>query len=586
MKLTLLISWLPWLAFFTGSFAYFAFFSDYIFFYQEKSSLFFLSHDFLVESLSQPGGLLNWLSGFLTSFYYYPVLGALILSAVMTLLTGSVSRNAFQISGRNEKILPFIIGLILFYLHTNYRFTLEYSLGLLLQSALFMVAVKNIRYLKGWMPVIIIPFWYYATGGFSWIFVLMLTLYYAFCNPKKGWIKIFASWLIMLASVFISMEFLFFEMNDTLYFYPLTLPDDQSSRFMFKIALGLTALLPVIARLRFPVADFLSLKYSAERIIRSVLVLSVLVLIAVYGFDRKNINYFKIEKLFYEGKYEEIIEYNLENPSTNSLTLFYNNIALCEKGLLNDRLFSFLQSPDGHTLFLKWEMVTEILKRGGYFYYSIGMINEAHRWAFENMVMDGHTPEGLKLLIRTELINGNYQMASKYISLLDKTIFYKKEAIAFEKFLFNDTALESDPELGTKRKNKIRSDFFAITDNPIINVERILATDTLSRKAFEYKIAFSLIKKDFKLITAMLPEFEKLGYTRLPVHVEEAVMAISLSDSGRMPQMGNLKIRTASETRWTQFLTIFQQYGSDPRAAEPALRRQFGNTFWYWMFYK
>jgi hypothetical protein len=214
------------------------------------------------------------------------------------------------------------------------------------------------------------------------------------------------------------------------------------------------------------------------------------------------------------------------------------------------------------------------------------MINEAHRWAFENMVMDGHTPEGLKLLIRTELINGNYQMASKYISLLDKTFFYKKEARAFEKFLFNDTAVESDPQLGSKRKNKIRSDFFAITDNPIINVERILFNDTLCRKAFEYRIAFSLIKKDFKLITAMLPEFEKLGYTRLPVHVEEAVMAISLADSGRLPQMGNLKISKASETRWTQFLTLFQQYGSNPRAAEPALRSQFGNTFWYWAFYK
>ena len=325
----LLISWLPWLTFFIGSFAYFAFFSDYIFFYQEKSSLFFLSRDFLVESLSKPGGLLNWLSGFLTSFYYYPVVGALILSAVMTLIICSVSRTTFfQLSGRNEKILPFIIGLILFYLHTNYRFTPENSLGLLLQSTLLMLAVKNIRYLKGWMPVIIIPFWYFATGGFSWIFVLMLTLYYALCNLKKGWIKIFALWLVMLASVFISMEFLFFEMNDTLYFYPLTLPDDQSSGFMFKIALGLTALLPVIARIRFPEADFLRLKYSAKRIIGSLLVLFVIVLIAFYRFDRKNINYFNIEKLFYEQKYEEIIEYNLKNPSTNSLTLFYNNIAL------------------------------------------------------------------------------------------------------------------------------------------------------------------------------------------------------------------------------------------------------------------
>ncbi len=49
-------------------------------------------------------------------------------------------------------------------------------------------------------------------------------------------------------------------------------------------------------------------------------------------------------------------------------------------------------------------MAGEILNRGGYFYYTIGMINEAHRWAFENMVMKGLSPEGLKMLIKTEII--------------------------------------------------------------------------------------------------------------------------------------------------------------------------------------
>src|SRR5664280_2190811 len=106
---------------------------------------------------------------------------------------------------------------------------------------------------------------------------------------------------------------------------------------------------------------------------------------------------FYVEKLFYEDKFDEVIAFNTANPPTNSLTVYLNNIALCETDKLDDQLFHFLQSPEGKTLFLKWEMVSEILNHGGYFYYTIGMINEAHRWAFENMVMKGHSPEGCLL---------------------------------------------------------------------------------------------------------------------------------------------------------------------------------------------
>jgi len=41
------------------------------------------------------------------------------------------------------------------------------------------------------------------------------------------------------------------------------------------------------------------------------------------------------------------------------------------------------------------------------------------------MVIKGHSPEGLKMLIRTELINGNYEVASRYINILKKTLFIK-----------------------------------------------------------------------------------------------------------------------------------------------------------------
>jgi hypothetical protein len=263
-----------------------------------------------------------------------------------------------------------------------------------------------------------------------------------------------------------------------------------------------------------------------------------------------------------------------------------NNIALCETDQLNDLLFHFRQSPNGNTLFLKWEMAGEVLKRGGYFYYTIGMVNEAHRWAFENMVMKGHSPEGLKMLIRTELINGNYKMASKYIVLLKNTLYYSKEATAFEKLLFNDKAIDTDKELGEKRRSKIKTDFFSITDDPTVNIERILSKDSVNRKAFEYKIAFLLLKKDYQHITDFLPQFERLGFNKIPVHTGEAAIAFAVLNRKPLPELGKLSIDPQTELRWTHFLQTFQANGNNIKAAEPALRKDFWSTYWYYSFYR
>jgi hypothetical protein len=321
-------------------------------------------------------------------------------------------------------------------------------------------------------------------------------------------------------------------------------------------------------------------------LITTLILVIVIIIIAVERFDKKAKEFYYVEKLFFEEKYNEVIAFNSSNPTGNILTLFLNNIALSETDKLDDMLFHFPQSKDGKTLFLKWELVNEILDRGGYFYYSIGMINEAHRWAYENMVMNGNSPEGIKMLIKTELINGNYKAASMYINLLSRTLSYRRDAAKFEKMLFSDSNIDSDKELGGKRRTRIENDFFSITDNPYINIEMILGNNSLNKKAFEYKMAYMLIKKNFKGIENDLPRFEKLGFMSLPVHVEEAAIALSVSNKGILPDIGSLQISKNTELRWNQYLNVLKQYGNDVKKAEPVLRSRFGDTFWYYVFYK
>ncbi len=572
--------------FLLSSYIYFAFWGEYVLYYQEKSSIFFLTGRFLAENVRQPGGLLLWLGKLASSFFIYPPAGAIIISAVLTLIACTSSKIISTVSDKSGIFFSLLVASTVLYLQTEYRFLFFNTLGILLQLMLFLLAARHLKTLKGWAPVLILPLCYFATGGFAWIYSLMLTFLYCMKEIKSNYWKLIAIWAVNILTLYFSKEFIFFQTPETLLTYPWSDAASGSQSMLFFCAATIISLLPVLSAINLKLPAKLKFSQSVRNTLMSLFAAALAVSVFVVRFDRKNDAYFHIEKLFADGKFNEVIEWNQAHPPTNKLTIFLNNIALCETDRLNDMLLNFPQSPDGSTLFLKWEMTGEILRRGGYFYYATGMINEAHRWAFENMVMKGQTPEGLKMLIKTEIINGNYKVASRYVDLLKHTLFYRTKALEFEKYLFNDGAVNADPELGAKRQIKLKTDFFTITDDPYVNIERIFSTDSLNRKAFEYKVAFSLLRKDYRSIADELPKFGRYGYTKFPLHVEEAAVALSVFNKGNLPDLGSLSISSSTARRWEQFLTVFQNYGTNPQTAEPALRKQFGNTFWYYAFYR
>ncbi len=305
---------------------------------------------------------------------------------------------------------------------------------------------------------------------------------------------------------------------------------------------------------------------------------------AVLRYSKVYSEYFAAEKLFFSEKYRELNDYVDKHPSTNRLTIYLNNIALCETGRLNDRMFNYLQSPDGQSLFLKWEMYGEVLRRGAYFYYTTGMINEAERWAFENMVMKGIAPEDLRILIKSEIINGNYAVASKYASMLRRTFAYRKEAKEYILMLADTALIDSHPEIGLKRKEKIEHDFFSITDNPYINIEMAFKADTFNRKLYDYRMAYQMLTENYEGIASGLESLERVGYKKIPVHIQEAALVSRMSGLS-LSGLGSLRIDPQTEARFNQFLQTFSSYGNNLKTAHQALKKNFGNTFWYYAFY-
>ena len=584
LKINRILQISAYFTFFVLSTFYFYWFASYIFFYQEKSVLFLVSISYLAEHLNQPGGFLIWLAELQTAFYYYPFAGALIVSIEICLVIFLISKIGKVIKRKTTCLVPFLTGAILFYLQTNYQYLAYNNLGILLQILMFYLVIRFLEGNKMWIPVLLFPGWYLLTGSFSLILLVLLTIQLVFSSGKKNWIKVAVLFFLTILFFYISLEFLFFQTTGSLLVFPYSKLNTGGQNLLFFGIVILISFSPLIFRIHLNSIDNFKIRKFQFAQTLPFWVIAIFAFLSVSRIDKKNNHYFQVEKLFYEHKFEQLIAFNSKSPSVNILTNFLNNIALAETGKLNDILFQFPQSPDGRTLFLKWELAGEVLKRGGYFYYSLGMINEAQRWAYEYMVMRGNTPEGIKMLIRTELLNANYKVAQKYISILKQSVFYRDDAANFEKLL-NDEAVGNDAELGHKRKLKTKQDFFVFTENPPANLDLIIASDSTNQIAIEYKFAWLLLQKDFENVTKLLPLLKSAGFDRIPKNIEEAFVAYSLLNLKRYPEFEGFEINPQTVIRFNDYYRIFQQFSSNKEQAQRALS-DYSDTYWYHVVFR
>ena len=577
---------LPYLLFFLLIAFYFYWFANYIFYHQEKTSLFLISLDFLKNQIDQPGGFMEYLGKLLTAFYYPKLLGPVLMSFIILGSVYLLSLTGKLISGKKAYIFPFLTGAVMVYLQTNYQYAAFNNSGIFLQLLLFFLIIRFSPGKWNWIAVAAFPAWYFLTGGFSWIFLLLFSMQLVVKQDKNWWMKILTIGVLAAVSFYVAMQFLFFETLETLLLYPVSEMDTGMQVKEFTVLIFLVLMNPLVFGLKINRKQRkLNNHFKWIQLIPYVIIVGLAVVL-ILRIDKKNSHYFHVEELFYKQEYQKLIAFNEAFPSTNMLIIFLNNIALAETGQLTSRLFEFPQSADGGTLFLKWKIMGEVLRRGGYFYYTVGMINEANRWAYEYMVMRGHTPEVLKMLIKTELINGNYRVAEKYINILSETVFYQSEAHEFKRLLFDDEAVNAHPELGVKRRIKPKTDFFVLSDEPATNLEYLVSSDSTNVYALEYQFAWLLLQKDVQSVGRNLPLLEKFGYRQIPRHIQEAAAGYKLLQMGPFPELEYLEIDPRIEQRFRQYYQVFQQNSSSKERAQRALYPTFHDTFWYYLFFE
>jgi hypothetical protein len=460
---------------------------------------------------------------------------------------------------------------------------MEYNLGFLMLLIFYLFLVSSPEKYRHILVLIMFPVFYYLVGAYAMIFGILYIIHNFFL--EKGVQRFINSSLLLIIAALtylISWKFIFLQPALQLILSPLPLLKDSTYRMTFIILAGYLAFYPLISKYAIRLKDrIFNTKINSLLSVGIVFVASVLLLFRIYNPQTARV--VELERLVFKGKWAEAIRVQEKKPARNLISQYFYNIALSETGQLCDRLFLGSQDFGTGSLVLPWG--DEHLDRGGYFYYSIGLTNEAHRWAYEEMVVYGYRPQNIIMLAKTSLISGDYGEARKYINILKKTVYYRDQASKFEKMADNPELIKSDPELREKLELLPKSNFFIKFSEPQTNLPLVLDSGPDNRKAFEYYIAGLLLTKNVESVVENIKKLKPMGYTKIPRHIEEAAM-VYYNSTKIVPDLGGLTMSSETQARFTLYFKAYVAARKNPETGKAKMEQGFGDSFWYYFHFK
>lgn len=190
---------------------------------------------------------------------------------------------------------------------------------------------------------------------------------------------------------------------------------------------------------------------------------------------------------------------NKEKPN-NQIGVTVQNLALAMRGMLADQMFNYNQNgtlgllPDVQTDATSPMPTAEV-------FYQLGMINVAQRTVFEaqEAILDFQkSARCYKRLAQTNLINGDYEVARKYLTALQKTLFYSDWADETLQLLGDEKAINSHPEYGRLRKSRYNEDFYFSDHTTAEMLQSLYQSNKDNRLAYDYLMAYYVLTGDIE----------------------------------------------------------------------------------------
>ena len=554
------------------AFSFFNFIYPYHVHYQEQMQMFRFGPDYFLESIAVPGGLGDWIGGFLVQFFYHAPVGSLILAILLGLIQYLTWKNmedgsfaAYPLS-----LLP-AVAMFFYFCDENGLVTAAIAMTASLASsaALMKITKTGIRCI---VTVLLMPVMYMLFGSISILMPAAVAIRSFIRKEDRKTLTAFslAALLIAILNPLAARGFSH---------YPLNRLAFGVHYHRYHNAIPMMA---CISALLVPSVMLLARAIRKDRMVFLTLALAILpaaCLTSIFA-DMQKERLFGYDFMSRMGQWNKILSFSSRHTPDSPIAVECTNLALAKTGHMSSDMFSFFQNgPAGLLPEFTRDHFSPIPT--GTVYYHLGMINTAQTFFFEAQEGIPDFQKSARLtqsLAKTNLLNGDYEVARKHVNALKQTIFYRKWAKETEKLIDNPGLINQVPEYAWLRSVRMKEHDFMFSQEEMDSMLGLLYVENNSNiMAMDYLLAWCLLRKDLPRFFECHKLLQK-GYDAR--HYQEAMVlywALTHDGPEGMPEF--ITRNTASS--FSRFISALQSGRS-----EASMQKEFGNTYWFYYYYR
>lgn len=564
-----------WFTFVLGSFLFIESNFKYWYAFMEQYMMFQTTELYFLGKLAELGGLTQYLTEFLSISFMYPFGASLMIS----LLLGSLAFSFFLFLKRCGFHIPMFAAILpcfLFWAFPQESIAPLLTIIIAVSTALIYTLIRadKIRYAFG---ILLLTFIYFTSAPAPLLAVILMAIYECSASSKKErWI---VSTLLMAYSVtlpLIAMRICYVVpmpeafLSKNLYHPEFPMPN---ALWWIFLATPLVTLFLLIRRNK----TFIPNK-TWGFLLTEIILLAAIVVGIVYQKDPLEQAY-RYDYHARKGEWQEIVNHAKIHSVRDLDALVYLNLALSHTGQFIDDFLKFPQK--GETGFIPQDPRSRMgLIQASEMAWQVGQNNAAQRFAFVGVLSSERCvqPRLMKRLVETYLVSGEYPAAEKYIKILESTPHYRNWAKE-QRALLDPSVCASTEWVAKKRAT------LPITDNPFDLTKTFpsaiafLIDDHLdNRAAFEYGMGYLLAYKELPAFMHYM-QLIKDRKEELPIRYQEAICLYYSTMEKNPNAFNSYSIRPEVKSRFTEYVQAARKFHPG------ALKRQFGDTYYFYMQY-
>lgn len=555
------------------SFCFFQFLYPYHLFHKEQITLFLYTYGYFLSYLDKPAWLACYLGDFFTQFFYLRGGGALVLTAVLLVEWGVISRTLTRLRVGNTAMLfalfPVLIEWIL-YCRLGHTVADTFSAIIALGFFLGYTRISNKSLAIG-AAFLMLPLIYTLAGGRLYLFVALIALYDS-GRGRRAWIY----WLLLTATA-AALPFILRP------FYLLTY--EQAHLYPYRESVDyLSPMIIPFGVLLLQIRWFRLLRLNIRTVAATGLLMLLLLAVGIYNqanFERERI--LALSSELYFGNWHRVYQLVESNKLNNPMATYFCNIALSQKNELPDKLLTHYQ-PATRGLFLPVNQSASALSIffSNEVFFHLGDMNLAQHSAMLAMIFSPQCRSSrmVKRLAEINLINGDSAAARKYLRMLDATLFHRQWSASREAML---TAKEPNayPWLQTKRAQIATRDTLRTSNNYVASLNLLVESNPENRVALDYLLCYHLLNKDIRSFRTTFDTYCKDKPMRLPRLYGEALLVCLASEKASPEEMQSYNI---PGDVIADFMEYTRLYEANNGLAAP-LSNRYASGYWFYFHF-